>query len=200
MMPDVAADAGTPVWIYNSFDNTNNSGDWFADRRHEPSHASLGRRDRHRRPRTRRRGQDNPQRGKPNAARPLHVRRVADFHEIDGTPYDALVAGWGSPVTNLLTPYLAGGGTATELTVAAQPPSSIRAGGFIRHDGRCRRRERHDGSQLQRTGDHQPGKQSWRSHARRNRHRQRRQWRRHLHQSTLIQSAPATRCTPPPAA
>ena len=121
----------------------------------------------------------------------LEASSPGDFHDITsgsnggfsaGPGYDE-VTGLGSPVANLLVPGLVADGTvgtATELTVAAQPPAAIRDRLRVWPDGGCRGRRRHHGSHLQRLGDDQPGQQPGRKHARRNLDRDRRRRGRHV--------------------
>jgi subtilase family serine protease len=122
-IPDVVADAGIGVWIYDSYNNTNSGGGWFgfggtslatpvwagliaiADQGRvvEGGTALTGR----------------------NKTLPaLYTAPSTDFHKITSSTYDD-VTGLGSPIANLLVPSLAAYGEATQLGVTTQPPSAV---------------------------------------------------------------------------
>ena len=100
----------------------------------------------------------------------LDATSPQDFHDITtggngtynaGPGYDE-VTGLGSPVANLLVPGLVGDGTAataTELTVAGQPPANVTTGAAFGLTVVAEDASRHHGSQLQRPRDHQPCQQ-----------------------------------------
>ena len=127
-IPDVVANAGVGVWIYDSFNNTNGGGDWYGvggTSLSTPIWAGLiaiadqGRVAA---------GQTTLS-GATQTLPALYTAPSTDFHKITNGTYDD-ITGLGSPVANLLVPALVGVGTvgtATELTVTAQP-SSITTG------------------------------------------------------------------------
>ena len=134
-IPDVSADAGIGVWTYDSYNNTNNSGNWFgavggtslstplwsgliaiAD---QGIVAAGG----------------SPLTGYSQTLPDLYSLPGSDFHDITSgsnggysatSGYDE-VTGIGSPIADQLVPGLVGYGNAAELNVVAQPPSSVAA-------------------------------------------------------------------------
>ncbi len=134
-IPDVAADSGVGVWCYDSYNDTNNSGNWFGGiggtSLAAPMWAGLiavadqGRAEEGLGTLT----------GYSQTLPDLYALSSSDFHDItsgsNGTysaaaGYD-LVSGLGSPIANLLVPDLDSHGSAAELTVVGQPPSSVPA-------------------------------------------------------------------------
>ena len=125
-IPDVVANAGVGVWVYDSNNNTNNSGNWFggwggtslatpiwaglvaiADQgRVVEGGTALG--------------------GVSQTLPALDTAPATDFHKITSSTYDD-VTGLGSPYANLLVPDLAAYGEATQLGVTTQPPSAVGA-------------------------------------------------------------------------
>jgi hypothetical protein len=139
-MPDVAfdADPNTGVAIYDTYDDTDGTGGWFqigGTSLAAPAWAGL----------TAIADQGRVTQGGgtldgPSQALPylysISSLYPTDFHDITvggnggfkaGPGYDE-VTGLGSPVTNSLLPDLSAFGTATQLVLTAQPPSSVIVG------------------------------------------------------------------------
>jgi MBG domain (YGX type)/Bacterial Ig-like domain (group 3) len=132
-IPDVSADSGVGVWIYDSYNNTNSGGSWFGGvggtSLSTPMWAGL----------IAIADQGRAAEGKPaltgftQTLPALYSLPSADFHDVTsgsngsfsaGTGYDE-VTGIGSPVGNLLVPGLAAYGDASQIGVTAQPPSPV---------------------------------------------------------------------------
>jgi hypothetical protein len=133
-IPDVAfdADPGTGVAVYDSYNDTDNSGPWVqvgGTSLASPAWAALiaianqGRA----------LNGDGSLDGPTQTLPALYATSSNDFHDITkgsnggfnaGPGYDE-VTGLGSPVANLLVPDLITYGTASQIVITAQPPSSV---------------------------------------------------------------------------
>ncbi len=136
-IPDVAwdADPNTGVAVYDSWDNTDNSGPWLeigGTSVAAPSWAGLIAIGNQGRVAAGGTTLDGPSQTLPA----LYSLPAADFHDITkgsnggfkaGPGYDE-VTGLGTPKANLLVPGLVAYGTATQIVVTNQPPASVIAG------------------------------------------------------------------------
>ncbi len=135
-IPDVAMDAGVGVWTYDSYNDTNSSGNWFGGvggtSLATPMWAGL----------VSIADQGLVAAGQStltayNQTLPaLYSAPSSDFHDITsgsnggysaGTGYDE-VTGIGTPIINELVPDLVAYGNGTQLAVTTQPPGSVTPG------------------------------------------------------------------------